>query len=496
VTTGALHLDVAGDLELEGDETLFVRLRNPVGATLSTSASEATGTIVNDDTTPVVSISDVMVAEDAGSAAFAVTLSRPQGEVVTVDWATDAGTASTDDFSAASGSVQFTLGQTTATVTVALTQDALDEDDELFTVTLSNPMGASLGDGTGKAIITDDDEPPSVELELGQLLVLESAGQAVVNARLSAPSGKQVRVDRGTLAQTASASDFTEVASSTLTFRPGDTTLPVSVALANDTVHEAGEDFVVQLFSPGLLNATLGARAACQVTINDDDVLTVAVPAASVTEGNTGSSATLSVSITLSRPSALPHTVTYSTPMGQGTAARNVDFTPVSGSVTFAPGETSKTIPITVAGDTLDELDETIVLALSSMSLTTPASVTATIVDDDPMPTISVASVTVVEGNAGGGGVAGLALTLSAPSGRPVTMNVTTVNVTATAGVDYGAWSSSITLNAGATVGNLTVGIQGDNTYEPNETFTVNFTNATRGSLSATVTILNDDPVP
>ena len=109
---------------------------------------------------PSVSIADAE-GEEGEDISFTVTLSETTTVDVSVDYATSSGTATEDtDFSDMSGTLSFSAGTTSKTVTVSTTEDTSDEDDETFTVTLSNPQNATLGDATATGTIEDDDEGP------------------------------------------------------------------------------------------------------------------------------------------------------------------------------------------------------------------------------------------------------------------------------------------------------------------------------------------------
>jgi hypothetical protein len=98
------------------------------------------------------------VRENAGPANFAVRLSEAATSEVTVAWATGDGTAvSLDDYPARSGTAVFTPGQVSVLVAVPIVNDARHEGDETFTLTLSAPAGATIGDGTAVGTIVDDD---------------------------------------------------------------------------------------------------------------------------------------------------------------------------------------------------------------------------------------------------------------------------------------------------------------------------------------------------
>jgi hypothetical protein len=158
-----------------------------------------------------------------------------------------------------------------------------------------------------------------------------------------------------------------------------------------------------------------------------------------VTEGNTGSvNATFTVS--LSVPSAQPITVDWATADGTGVAGG--DYTTAGGSLTFAPGETSKTITVAVLGDTTDEPNETFFVNLSNPSGDDHRWLgLATITDDDPAPTLSIGDVSVLES----AGLAVFTVTLSAASGWTVTANYATQTYTATATWDFTSVSGTVT---------------------------------------------------
>ncbi|ORB29191.1 chitinase [Mycolicibacterium parafortuitum] len=224
---------------------------------------------------------------------------------------------------------------------------------------------------------------------------------------------------------------------------------------------------------------------------------------AQVLEGNSGSS-TIVFTVTLSKPSTETVTVSYSTSNGSATAAGG-DYVPAVGTLTFTPGQTSKTVNVAVNGDTVVELDEQFTLTLSSPVNATIADGTGvgTIVNDDvdqaptAPPSVSVADLTVTEGN-GAHSHFMFVVTLSKPSTETVTVHYATSNGTATAGVDYTATTGTITFAPGVTTQLLHVDVIGDTVGEPDETFFVTLTNPTGATIAdgvATGTIADDDSV-
>ena len=110
------------------------------------------------DESPAVSVSDASATE-GDAIEFTVSLSAASGRQVTVEYATSNGTAeSGTDYTAASGTLTFAAGETSKTVSVATTDDSADEEDETFTLTLSNPADATLGDATATGTIVDNDD--------------------------------------------------------------------------------------------------------------------------------------------------------------------------------------------------------------------------------------------------------------------------------------------------------------------------------------------------
>ena len=215
----------------------------------------------------------------------------------------------------------------------------------------------------------------------------------------------------------------------------------------------------------------------------------------SVTEGNSGT-VTASYTVTLSAPSTTPVTVNYAT--ANGTATAGSDYVAGSGTLTFAPGDTTKTINVTVNGDTAFESNETYFVNLSSPSGATlnDSQGLGTIVNDDANPAgVSISDVSITEGNRNTK-TARFTISLSSALSNAVTVNYATANGSATAGSDYNATSGSVRIRAGRTSATVSVTIRGDRTVEADETFFVNLTSVTGSSIvdgQGVGTIVNDD---
>ncbi|GAY17518.1 hypothetical protein MSZK_42440 [Mycobacterium sp. shizuoka-1] len=162
VTSQTVNVSVRGDTAVESDETFTVTLSSPSGATLGRAT--ATGTVKNDDVAvqlPSVSIGSATAAEGNSGTTnmmFTVTLSKASTATVTLNYATANGSATAgQDYTARSGTVTFAPGVVSQTITVSVLGDTTVESNETFTVTLSNPSGATIATGSAVATITNDD---------------------------------------------------------------------------------------------------------------------------------------------------------------------------------------------------------------------------------------------------------------------------------------------------------------------------------------------------
>lgn len=166
-TSKPFPVAVVGDGLSEADETFFVTLSTPVNATLADGSG--LGTITNDDAFPTLSINDVTILEGhtgSANAVFTVSLSTPSGQQVTVFAATSNLTAIAGSDYAATGPspLSFAAGVTSKTFAVPVLGDTDSESNEMFVVTLSSPVNATILDGSGTGTITNDDGSPPTRI--------------------------------------------------------------------------------------------------------------------------------------------------------------------------------------------------------------------------------------------------------------------------------------------------------------------------------------------
>jgi len=216
---------------------------------------------------------------------------------------------------------------------------------------------------------------------------------------------------------------------------------------------------------------------------------------ATQTEGNSGTTA-MTFTVSLTHPAAGPVTVQYAT--ADSTAAAGRDYQGTSGTLTFAPGETTKIINVVVTGDRLAEPNKNFVVNLSNATNATivDSQGIGSILDDEPR--ISISDVTKAEGNGKKTTLFSFTVTLSAAYDQPVTMSFATYNGTATTGDnDYIAKTGTITFKPGETTKTITIVVNGDNKREGDEEFYLDLSGNSNNSLFTKSrgigTILNDD---
>ena len=215
-------------------------------------------------------------------------------------------------------------------------------------------------------------EPPAVTLALSAATIDEhdgtNPGSATVTATLDKASSAGTTVTvTATAGTNAAAGDFALSADTTLTIVAGETTSTgtVTVTAVNNAKDEADKSVTV---SGSAANDVLVTDPAdLTLTIADDDAApALSISAPSVTEGAVGATAALTFAVTLSAESGKEVTVAYAEGTG-GTATAGTDYTALAaGTLTFAAGETSGTVSVTVTGDDADEPDETVIVTLSA----------------------------------------------------------------------------------------------------------------------------------
>ena len=470
----------------------------------------------------VVFISSPSATEGAAGATatleYDVTLHRAPGRQVTVDWAaaTNPGTATsgTDYTAITGGTLTFAASETSQTIDVTVTGDALDEPDETVRIWLNHPPAQLWGAVIGVGTITDDDPTPTLALALSDpdagrpdTIAESGAGNATtVTASLSGGiSGEAITVTVTATDATAAAGDFSLSSDRTLTIAAGATTSSgaVTVTAVDDATDEPDETATVGGTVAGG-HGLVAAPSVLTLTIADDDARprsALALSPASISE----SSGVATVTATLSNPSAAAVTVTVSAaPVAPAVAG---DFVLSSATtLTVAAGQTTSAgiVTVTAVGNADDAPDKSVTVsgsASGTLGAADPPDATLTIRDDDGTPTVSLvlSSSSVSES----GGVATVTAALNGTSSEAVTVTVSAAAGTGAAAGDFSLSSAAtltIAASATASTGAVTITANDNGVDSPDKAVTVSGTatggNGIAAPASLTLTLTDDEATP
>jgi Ca2+-binding RTX toxin-like protein len=444
---------------------------------------------------------------------YTVTRSGPTNGISTVAWSVaGVGThpANAADFAAGalpSGSLSFAVGERSKTIAFELAGDTVAEADEAFRLSLTNPGDAVVTGGPVTTTILNDDTLSGALLSIAAVTGSKAEGQSG-----STPFTFTVtRTGNTSVAHSAhwavggaavTGVDFAggSLPSGTVHFAAGQTSSTITVNVAGDTTVEANEAFTVTLSGPSA-GAILGTATATSTILNDDARLSIAAAAASKAEGHSGTTA---FTFTVARTGS-----TFGTSSAHwavsGSAVNGADFVGgalPAGIVTFAAGETSKTITVGIAGDSALEANEAFTVTLSGPSAgttITTASAAGTILNDDAGFAIEAVSADKAEGAAGTATPFTFRITRTgnATAARTVAW---TVGGAAVTGADFAGGvlpAGTVTFAAGETVKTISLSVAGNNVAEGNESFTVTLSDPGAGASLVTAAangvIRNDD---
>ncbi|MGR5060702.1 Calx-beta domain-containing protein [Vibrio rotiferianus] len=510
ITMFTATVETTQDTIDEPDETFDLQVGGVTG----------TATIQDDDDAPVIT-EVALVGEtvpEGQPAEFKVMLSNASSSDQTYAIGLFSGTAGDEDYDtnlsnivlsdgvtydANTGQITVPAGITMFTATVDTTQDTIDEPDETFDL--------QVGGMTGTATIIDDDGVPTITdvALVGDTVPEDQAAEFKVT--LSNASSSDQTYTIGLFNGTAGDNDYDTNVSNivfsdgvTYDANTGQVTVPAGVTIftatvdtTQDTIDEPDETFDLQV---GGVTGT--------ATIQDDDdapvITEVALVGETVPEGQPAE-----FKVTLSNASSSEQT--YTIDLVNGTAGDNDYDTNVSnivfsdgvtydantGQITVPAGITMFTATVDTTQDTIDEPDETFDLQVGGVTGT------ATIIDDDGVPTIT--DVALVGETVPEGQPAEFKVTLSNASSSEQTYTIGLFNGTAgdndydtnvsnivfSDGVTYDANTGQITVPAGVTMFTATVDTTQDTIDEPDETFDLQV-----GGVTGTATIQDDDDAP
>jgi len=487
-TSGSSTLTGMDDPTDEPDETIIVDITSVTGV-IEAFEQQVTASITDDDVpTVTLSLTGSPLAEASGTATVTATLSNTAYQDTTIALGFT-GTADASDYSA-SASITIPVGSDQGSITISGVNDTLDEPDETVIVDITSVTNATeSGTQQVTATITDDDLPTFTILA-DNANVAEDGGTAVVTVTLSSAANEAVTFNLTYLLGTATLNTDYTASAATISIPIGGSTGSITLISQDDSTDEPDETIVVDVASvTGAIE--IGTQQAT-TSITDDDVPTVTLSLTGSPLAEASGAAT--VTATLSNTAYQDATIT----LGFTGTADASDYSALS-SITIPVGSDHGSVTISGVNDTLDELDETVIVDITSVTNATESGiqqVTATITDDD-FPTFML-----VADNANiaeDGGTAVVTVTLSSAANEVVTFNLTYLLGTATLNTDYTASAATISIPIGGSTGSITLTSQDDSADEPDETIVVDVASVTgaieTGAQQASTAIVDDDLV-
>ncbi|MGD8170436.1 Calx-beta domain-containing protein, partial [Vibrio sp. TRT 21S02] len=400
-TNLTVTIPTTDDTVFEGNEDFTVTATagdGTVGSDTGTATITDGGENGGNDDRPTISITETVSVSEGDDAVFTVSLSQAADTDVTVNLASQTGSASSDDFGAmvvttadgtvvnpnTDGSYTIPAGQTNLTVTIPTTNDTVFEGNEDFTVTATAGDG-TVGSDTGTATITDggenggNDDRPTISIT--ETVSVSEGDDAVFTVSLSQAADTDVTVNLASQTGSASSDDFGTMVVTTAdgtvvnpntdgsyTIPAGQTNLTVTIPTTNDMVFEGNEDFTVTATAgDGTVGSDTGTATITDGGENggNDDRPTISITeTVSVSEGD---DAVFTVS--LSQAADTDVTVNLASQTGSAEAddfgtmvVTTADGTVVNpntdGSYTIPAGQTNLTVTIPTTNDTVFEGNE------------------------------------------------------------------------------------------------------------------------------------------
>ena len=450
VMSRTVEIFMVNDGAVEANESFTVTLQGAQGGASVGSPGVATVTIVDNDRLGTVQFSQptASVQEDLASATLTVTRTGSTDGEASVGYQITGDTASVDQtVTPLSGTVTFPPGQGSRSLFIKLLPDTNVDGNSTLTVLLKTPPltgGLALGTPNPATVTLVDDEG-TVQFAGATFTASEGSGSATITLERTGGTTKPTTIhfatgaagDTATAASTPGAcsagADYRPILDGALTFSPGQTSRTFTVSLCGDSVVEtpSPETLTVRLVSVSA-PATPGVQSTAVLQIQENDAegaFRFSSPSYAVTEG--ASPATLTV--LRANGSAGAVTVPWSI---TGSAIQGVDYSgPASGSLPFAPGQTSASLPIAILNDALVDGLRSVIVTLGTPSggatlpsgmatLGSPSVATLGIGDNEPSVRFSTSTYVVNEGSTG----VGVTVIRGGSTGSAVTVNVKTTS--------------------------------------------------------------------
>ena len=526
-TTTSILVPIVNDSYYEGPETFNLYIYSISGADFPLNPSsqysyyndrlgslEIIVTIFDDEPKPVLSFADMTpeIDETANTLTIRTNLSHTSTKPASIKYSTADITATGGSGSESNADYQTQTEETLnipaeasyVEFEIPIYDDSMKEGNQTFAVTLSDANGvtfAGQSDTLTTTVTIVDDESPTLSVVDTNVDVGEREGYAAIELMLSGSTDEDVVVTYATTREqgdTAEAADYTVPNPQRATISSSKTTGEIRIPIVNDTEQaEGNETFTVTL--TGVTNAEFagGSNIVVKVTIIDDEglpTLTVDSDSVEVYEGL----GPAEIGITLDSTPSGNVEVTYST---EDVTADETDYTPQTDQTITISGATTGKISIPITSDSNYEGNEIFNVNITDVSGAAfeenvrEISKSVTILDDEPVSTLSVQSTSVATSESGN---AEIVLKLENPSNEVVSLTYSTNTGTASAS-DFVAQNKVLHTFSSETTSTISIPIISDEIDEVDENFTVTFadlkgaTFGNAGSPTVSVTIEDDD---
>ncbi len=500
---------VTADQDADAADDTVTLMHTASGTTAYSGVTGAVVVTIDDDDLPVASFAVTSFTTNEGSGTYnvVVDLSPAPAVATTITYTVDSASTATPgtDYTTLTGTVVASVDASSVNISVAITDDSVDETSETVILNLAAGSGYTVGtDRVHTLTIADNDTAGvTVSAAMAGITVAESGGIDRYTLVLDTqPAGNVViTVASGT---TSAAT----VSPASLTFAAGNwnRVQTVTVTGVNDNVGgnrtatishsiESGDGDSAN-YPDGLAIATV----AVTVTDDDEPVASFAVASFTTNEG----SGTYNVVVDLSPVPTTATTISYTV---AGTATPGADYTALTGTVVASASASSVEIPVTITEDSTQEGSETVILILGTGTGYTVGSDrvhTLTITDND-LPDLPVASFAADTSMANeGSGTHNVVVNLSPvpTANTTISYTVDVVASTATPGDDYTTLTGTVVASASASSVNIPVAITDDSTQqEGSETVILNLTAGSGYTVGTgrgvhTLTITDNDTPP
>ena len=495
-TIATINIDTSDDSIYETDEIFTLSITNVIGATPSNL--EAGGSIIDNDPQPVIALLSfeqvASTATEGASFTYRLELDRASLADVSFDWSVQHISTSTSDFTGAlRGTKQIRAGDTTTTISIDTSDDSIYETDEIFTLSITNVIGAIANNLVTSSAIIDNDPQPVIAL----LSFEQVASTAIEGASFT----YRLELDRASLADVSfdwyvqhistSTSDFRGALRGTKQIRAGDTTTTISIDTSDDSIYETDEIFTLSITN--VIGATPSNLEAGGSIIDNDTQpsITFEQVASTATEG-----ASFTYNLQLNRASLADVSFNWYV---QHISTSTSDFTgALRGTKQIRAGDTTTTISIDTSDDSIYETDEIFTLNIINVTGAVPDSLLAlgSILDNDTQPSITFAQ---VASTATEGASFTYNLQLNRASLADVSFDWSVQHISTSTSDFTGSLRGTKQIRAGDTTTTISIDTSDDSIYETGEIFTLNIINvigAVPDSLFALGSILDNDPQP